>query len=55
MTGADDYRATILDAADATSGRLLQELRADAHIQFVDTVQQQREELATLRPPRTPT
>lgn len=58
MTGAHDtaveYRATVLDAADATSGRLLQELRADAHIQFVDTVQQQREELATLRPPPDP-
>lgn len=54
MNGGDDkvdvYRATVLDDSDPPQSARLQELRTAIDIEFLDTVQQQREELVTLRP-----
>ncbi|MGA7055323.1 MAG: Rv1355c family protein [Mycobacterium sp.] len=46
--------AQLLDAADATDSAVLERLRADPVIEFVDQLQEQLEELRSLRPPPDP-
>ncbi|MGB3481181.1 MAG: Rv1355c family protein [Mycobacterium sp.] len=44
------HTATLLDERDQEDRQLLEKLRADAGIEFIDTLEQQRESLARLRP-----
>ncbi len=45
------YNARVLDAADADDNAVLEQLRADPVIEFIDHRESQLEELQTLRPP----
>ena len=48
------YTAQVLDAADPTDNSVLEKLRADPVIEFIDHHGKQLEELRRLRPPRDP-
>ena len=52
--GGDHFSATLLVEAQPHDDRLLSELRADSGIEFIDTWDEQREELRGLRPPPDP-
>ncbi len=56
MTSAfnDQFRATLLVEAQSQDDRLLSELRTDSRIDFIDTWDEQHEELRRLRPPPDP-
>ena len=45
------YNARVLDAADAEDNAVLEQLRSDPGIEFIDRRESQLEELRTLRPP----
>jgi molybdopterin/thiamine biosynthesis adenylyltransferase len=53
-TGGDVFTATVLVEAEPHDDQLLSELRADSRIEFVDTWDEQRDELRRLRPPPEP-
>ncbi|HYB81900.1 MAG TPA: hypothetical protein VED43_09670, partial [Mycobacterium sp.] len=46
--------AQVLDAADPTDNAVLEQLRADPVIEFIDHREEQLEELRSLRPPPDP-
>ncbi|MGO9930037.1 MAG: Rv1355c family protein [Mycobacterium sp.] len=48
------YAAQVLDAADLADNGLLEQLRADPVIEFIDHLEAQLEELRSLRPPPDP-
>ncbi len=48
------YTAQVLDAADSTHNAVLEQLRADPAIEFIDHREEQLEELRRLRPPPDP-
>ncbi len=53
MTALEDeeqYGARLLDPSDPGDHRVLEELRADPRIEFVDRLDEQRETLRQLRP-----
>lgn len=52
--GGDSFTATVLDEADPHDFHLLTQLRADSGIEFIDTTDEQREELRALRPAPDP-
>ena len=56
MTSAfnDQFRATLLVEAQSQDDRLLSELRTDSRIDFIDTWDEQHEELRGIRPPPDP-
>jgi hypothetical protein len=49
-TDQQAHTATLLDERDAAHRRVLEQLRADPGIEFIDTLAQQRDTLARLRP-----
>ena len=51
INDADQCNGIVLDAEDPVDNDLLRELRADARIEFIDTVRQQQAGLQRLRPP----
>jgi len=50
----DQFRATLLVEAQSQDDRLLSELRTDSRIDFIDTWDEQHEELRGIRPPPDP-
>jgi len=53
-TTITSWTAQVLDAADAEDNEVLEQLRADPAIEFIDHRQEQLEELRRLRPPPDP-
>ena len=49
--GHNFLNARVLDATDATDNAILEQLRADPVIEFIDQTEEQLEELRRLRPP----
>ena len=54
INDADRCNAIVLNTDDPVDNVFLQELRADARIEFIDNARQQQAELQRLRPPPQP-